>query len=149
MTESYVRENWADALRHVKRGTELSSIIHYGFNNNDLVELTQLHKANKFRQKIEDLLEDCNFHYECGLLNAQRYSRLELELTSKKVATLTKENEQIELFIKYDKMGNAYDFILWTTDTKNNLTRADALWASEMFEAFKYMLMLRDTGSNR
>ena len=66
MTEEEVREDWENALEQVNRGTDLSSKIGYGFTKNDIVELAKLHKANKFREKIEDLLTDCNFHYECG-----------------------------------------------------------------------------------
>ena len=66
MTEKEIRENWESALEQVKDGTDLSSKIGYGFSDKDITELAKLHKANKFREKIEDLLTDCNFHYECG-----------------------------------------------------------------------------------
>jgi hypothetical protein len=33
----------------------------------------EIHKKNKFRKKIEDLLEDCNFHSECGFLCDKDY----------------------------------------------------------------------------
>lgn len=64
--EVYIRKNFADALRSVKKGTELSSKLNYSFSSKDIKELAKLHKSNKFRKKIENLLEDCNFHYECG-----------------------------------------------------------------------------------
>lgn len=66
MTEQEIRSDWAAALRSVKYGYELSKWIDYGFYDEDIVELAKLHKRNRFRRKIEDLLEDCNFHYECG-----------------------------------------------------------------------------------
>lgn len=61
-----VRKHWDEALQSVKNGTALSSVIGYGFSPKDISELARLHKADKYRQKIEDLLQDCNFHTECG-----------------------------------------------------------------------------------
>lgn len=66
MTEDEVRADWETALEQVECGTDLSSVIGWAFSTNDITELAKLHKANKFREKIEDLLTDCNFHYECG-----------------------------------------------------------------------------------
>jgi len=37
--------------------------------------LTKLHKSKKFGKKIEDLLTDCNFHYECELMSSKDYSK--------------------------------------------------------------------------
>ena len=59
-----IRNDFASALRSVKNGRELSGALGYGFSNEDIANLAKLHKANKFRRKIEDLLEDCNFHTE-------------------------------------------------------------------------------------
>ena len=59
-----IRKDWAGALRNVKKGTQLSSKIDYAFSEKDISELAKLHKKNHFRKKIEDLLEDCNFHTE-------------------------------------------------------------------------------------
>lgn len=73
MTETEIRNDWYAALNSVKNGTELSSIIHWGFFNQDLMILYFLHQANCFREKIEDLLEDCNFHTECELLAEGKY----------------------------------------------------------------------------
>jgi hypothetical protein len=39
----------------------------------DLIILGTIHKKGYFRAKIEDLLEDCNFHLECGLLADGKY----------------------------------------------------------------------------
>lgn len=69
-----VRKDWAAALRAAKRGSALSSVIKWGFMPGDIKELARLHKANKFRKKIEDLLEDCNFHEECSDFCAKDYS---------------------------------------------------------------------------
>ena len=68
-----IRHDWATALRGVKNGTALSSSIDWSFSSEDIRALAKLHKSNKFRQKIEDLLEDCNFHYECGKFADKKY----------------------------------------------------------------------------
>ncbi len=67
------RNNWEGALREVKKGTEISGTIDFGFTKKDISELAKLHKRNKFRRKIEELLEDCNFHYENGKFQAGEY----------------------------------------------------------------------------
>ena len=68
-----IRTEWATALRSVKHGSDLSHKVSWGFSTRDLIKLGELHKGNKFRKKIEDLLEDCNFHSECGLLADKNY----------------------------------------------------------------------------
>lgn len=68
-----IRLDFASALRKVKNGTELSHKLGWGFAKKDLLNLMELHKKNKFRKKIEDLLEDCNFHSECSLLCSKDY----------------------------------------------------------------------------
>lgn len=75
--EAEIRLDFASALRSVKRGTELSYPLGYGFDRDDLMALMELHRSNKFRRKIEDLLEDCNFHTECGLLSEKNYEEFE------------------------------------------------------------------------
>ena len=60
-----IRSDFASALKRVKKGSDLSSTLDWGFSRNDITNLAKLHKANKYRRKIEDLLEDCNFHTEC------------------------------------------------------------------------------------
>lgn len=70
-----IRKDFATALRNVKNGSALSGVLGYSFSNEDIVNLAKLHKANKFRKKIENLLEDCNFHYECSLMISKDYSK--------------------------------------------------------------------------
>ena len=69
------RKDWGKALKSVKNGTDLSGIISWSFSDKDISELAKLHKANKYREKIEDLLEDCNFHAECGAFADGRYDK--------------------------------------------------------------------------
>lgn len=52
---------------------EIASICSYSFGKNDLRRLAQLHKSNKCRKKIEDLLTAANFHYECGKFHNKEY----------------------------------------------------------------------------
>ena len=75
--EAEIRLDFASALRSVKDGTDLSYPLGWGFGRDDLMALMALHKSNKFRRKIEDLLEDCNFHTECGLLSKKQYKEFE------------------------------------------------------------------------
>lgn len=76
-TGASIRRDFAGALRKVRRGTDLSYKLGFAFSNRDLKALTKLHKSNKFRKKIEDLLGDCNFHTECGLMAERNYQELD------------------------------------------------------------------------
>ncbi len=71
-----IRLDFATALKNVKKGYELSGQLDYGFSHDDLLNLMELHKSNKYRKKIEDLLTDCNFHTECGFLSSKEYDKL-------------------------------------------------------------------------
>lgn len=73
MNEEAIRKDWNTALESVNDGCSLSAIIRWGFTQQDLIVLCALHRAGKHQQKIVDLLEDCNFHTECGLLYENRY----------------------------------------------------------------------------
>ena len=71
MNEVDIRLDWKSALESVEKGWDLSAKIQWGFSQQDLIVLGTLYKygANSdIQQKIVDLLEDCNFHTECGLL---------------------------------------------------------------------------------
>ena len=68
-----IRHDWPAAFRRVKKGYELSSAIGWGFYKDDLRIFLKLHKANRFRKKIEDLLTDCNYHTFCGYLSVGEY----------------------------------------------------------------------------
>ena len=72
----YSLSNWARALNKANGGCDISPIIHWGFTHDDIVELTNLHKAGKYQNKIEDLLEDCNFHYEMECLYKHDYNHV-------------------------------------------------------------------------
>lgn len=73
MKEEVIRKDWNAALESVNDGCSLSAIIRWGFTQQDLIVLCALHRAGKHQQKIVDLLEDCNFHTECGHLYENRH----------------------------------------------------------------------------
>lgn len=60
-----IRKDFKTAFSKVKKGSELSRKLNWSFSKRDLKELAKLHKSNKCRRKIEELLTDCNFHKEC------------------------------------------------------------------------------------
>jgi hypothetical protein len=68
------RINLEKALAKCKQGRNLSRSLGWGFTDEEITELAKLHKANKYCDKIEDLLEDCNFHYENSKFKAHDYS---------------------------------------------------------------------------
>ncbi len=68
-----IRHDWPAAFRKVRNGRDLSMAIGWGFYKDDLRTFIKLHKANKFRKKIEDVLEDCNYHTFCGYLFEKDY----------------------------------------------------------------------------
>lgn len=71
--EASIRLDFDAALSKVKYGSDLSRRLGWGFSNNDITNLAALHRSNKHRRKIEDLLEDCNFHTECGAFAEGEY----------------------------------------------------------------------------
>ena len=79
IAESIRLGDWNTALRSVNKGTSLSALIHWSFSDDDIRKLAELHKANKFRRKIEDLLDDCNFHYESTKFSHGEYAEFLLE----------------------------------------------------------------------
>lgn len=72
--EEYVRQNWEDVLGSAINYADISHAIGWGFTNEDLHTLMELHKAGKYREKIEDLLTDCNFHSECAAWSEGDYT---------------------------------------------------------------------------
>lgn len=69
-----IRKDWNKALESVENGCSLSGAIEWGFTEQDLFVLCCLHEIGKHQQKIVDLLEDCNFHTECGLIDDGKYA---------------------------------------------------------------------------
>ena len=71
--DARIRLHFSEALKSVSEGSDLAALLGYSFSSDDLMELMKLHKKNKFRKKIEDMLTGANFHSECGLLCSQQY----------------------------------------------------------------------------
>lgn len=66
-----IRLDWDYALGHIM---DIGSKIGWGFTTQDLLVLGALHEMGLHREEIIYLLEDCNFHSECSLLDAGEYS---------------------------------------------------------------------------
>ena len=71
-----IRKDFAAALRSVKHGDDLSGKLDWSLSPKDISELAKLHKAGKFRKKIENLLTDCNFRSEHRMMAAKQYNKL-------------------------------------------------------------------------
>ena len=70
-----VRKDFATAFKNVKHGYDLSKILDWSFNDKDLKNLAILHKKNKCRRKIEELLSDCNYHHVIGDFHDKNYDK--------------------------------------------------------------------------
>ena len=68
-----IRSNFYEALQSVKDGSDLAGRLWYSFSSVDIAHMAELHKSNKCRKKIEDLLACCNFHYESGKFRRHEY----------------------------------------------------------------------------
>lgn len=79
MTEEEIRADWEKALDTMTYGA-ISGTIEWGFYPEDLRKLMQLYQADKHREKIEDLLEDCNFHSFCACLSDGDYAGAEKKI---------------------------------------------------------------------
>ena len=65
LEEDTVRNNFYAALKEVKHGEELAPTIGYTFSTADIKTLARLHRENKCKRKIEELLDACHFCKEC------------------------------------------------------------------------------------
>ena len=77
--EEEIRADWEKALDTMNYGA-ISGAIDWGFYPEDLWKLMQLHQADKHREKIEDLLTDCNFHSFCDCLSDGDYAGAEKKI---------------------------------------------------------------------
>lgn len=76
MSEEEIRLDWDYALSLYELGEiGISQTIGWGFTVQDLMVLGFLYEAGKHRDSIIDLLEDCNFHSECSLLDKGMYDK--------------------------------------------------------------------------
>ena len=65
MEEEYIRENFEKVFSLCETGREISGILSWSFSDKDIENLAKIHRDNpSLRPKVEELLEDCNFHTE-------------------------------------------------------------------------------------
>ena len=106
MTEKEIRADFKKALDTVKKSkygdywdvSPISKALDFGFSDEDIKNLAILHRNEpKYRSKISDLLQDCNFHTENADFEAGRYEKYisdkteEREETSDETEDLLKE----------------------------------------------------------
>ena len=78
MTRLQITNNWEKSLRTYSM-SEISHKLKYCFSTEELKELATLHKETTkkvVKKRIEDLLTNCNFHYESGLLANGNYNKI-------------------------------------------------------------------------
>ena len=96
-----IRTHWQKAFDMVKSGEDVSGHISYMLSDDDLARLAMLHqKRDEYRDKIEELLTDCNFHKECGDFSVGQYSEYLKDYKSVDPA-VAKDNEEGLKMLKY------------------------------------------------
>ena len=78
MTRLHITDNWEKSLRTYSI-SEISHKLKYCFSKEELKELTTLHKETTkkiVKKRIEDLLTNCNFHSESGILVNGNYNKI-------------------------------------------------------------------------
>jgi len=68
-----IRNDWETALRNTKDVHDINRTLQWSFSDKDIAVLARLHKSNKFRKKIEDMLTDANYHEESGEFADKNY----------------------------------------------------------------------------
>lgn len=71
--EAKTRMDYMSALKECRKGREVAKRVRWAFGAKDIAILAKIHQSGKYRKKIEDALEDANFHKESGDFNAKRY----------------------------------------------------------------------------
>lgn len=68
--KAIIKHDWEKALEHCVDVSDIASIVGFGFSDYDISNLAKLHKRSAakeyMRERIEHLLDYCNFHYESG-----------------------------------------------------------------------------------
>ena len=75
-TKQDIRDNFDDALSALSYG-KISCIFAWELTHDDLLALMDIHRSGKHREKIEDLLTDCNYHTDCQNWHNGNYIILE------------------------------------------------------------------------
>ena len=74
--EVAIRRDFGTYLKSMKDVSKLASLLRFSFGKKDILHLAELHKKNKYRKKIEDLLSCCNYHHEAGALSSKKYEEV-------------------------------------------------------------------------
>lgn len=106
--DATIRLNWADALKS-RDVHEISSAIGYGLSDEDLANLAALHKKRKSRKKIENLLDNLNFHTESALFSEGRYDEC---LNRNDETVLKRQTEEAEEEEPEDNLSKGYKALL-------------------------------------
>ena len=98
---NFTKENYSTA--------ELSNAIDYAFSDKDIAYLAYLHKNSDktIRRRIEDLLDDCNFHTECSDFQDNKY---DCYFTNKYIANSEELKELVNKMKGEKKKDNDYEF---------------------------------------
>lgn len=81
MVGNIIRHDFKSAFDMVTTGDELSDVLNYRFNDDDIINLSIIHEQdneNIYRTKIEDLLTDCYFYIECEYLIDGDYDAIKI-----------------------------------------------------------------------
>ena len=79
MREMQIRADFKKTFDLVANGSDLSYRLKFSLGEDDLANLAKLHRDEPdYRQKIFDLLEDCNFHSENAALEGGLYAELSI-----------------------------------------------------------------------
>ena len=69
--KAIVRKDFEGALSTVSHGSTILYLLGYSLSENDIRTLTKLHKSNRYRRKIEELLMDYGFHLEGEIMQTK------------------------------------------------------------------------------
>ena len=74
MTKEQIRLDWIGALESETNFSDIAKIIEYKLEIQDLFILGGIHENFvQYREKIQDLLFECAYYYECKLLKEEGY----------------------------------------------------------------------------
>ena len=74
MTKEQIRLDWIGALESETDFSDIAKIIEYKLEMQDLFILGEIHENfAQYREKIQDLLFECMYYYECKLLKEEGY----------------------------------------------------------------------------
>lgn len=123
-----IRRDFAKALDGAEHGSELSGDLYYSFSEKDIENLAILHRDRpEYREKIEDLLEDCNFHKECGDFCDRKYDEYILDKADPKVIALAEyfDIDPDRISKEYEDGDSLLHNCMYVIDNENRFYLAD------------------------